>query len=532
MTFALFAGCNKNEAVPPSDTTPTATPGANEGGDEDPTPDKIVSVQKDVINVGIETDLINYYPWQTRSNSGWEAAIHGLYQPLIACYPGVSTYDPCLMKSYEISGDGLTMEGELFDYIHDSQGNKITVDDVIFSYEKYGEVIPRLWDVIDKIEKTSDYTFTVTFRHTLELNQFGSTFGNIVIVSEKAFESSPDDMKLTPVGTGPYKLVSRSEGYSFTYSKVDDYWQKDEDYKFRRDYANVNTINWYVIGESAQRTIALEQKTIDICSYINAVDLNKFDDKNGYRVYSYDSVLSMCLYPNCSADRPTSDLNLRLAIGYAISTEAVLNSVYSGLGSVMHDAGPSWSNGYDKAWDNEENYYNYDPQKAAEYLSKSSYKGEVLKIVSMSNEASTSTSQIVANFLSQIGINTELVSYDGAVYNDYVKNPDAWDIMINTLPAGDGNYILAIQQAMQAKAHDWNGSVNFIFDDYLEELITNAMAYEATAKDVEALHKYMIENCAMMGLANIKTNVVVPDSLESVTLSYRNTIMPGGSVWK
>jgi len=519
-----LAACGSSDGDASASASTSASQSASSSADASA---EITGVQQDVVNVGISADCTNFNPWSF-SGTGANAAIWSLYQPLLQ--PVNGEYQPSIMKNYEISDDGLSVSGEIFDYIYDWEGNHITVDDVIFSWGKACEAYPQNASLVDEIVKDSDYSLTIVLARALYVGEFES-IARLFVVSETAFENSADEMNATPVGTGPYKLTAYTSGYMFTYEKVEDWWQTDASQIHARDVANVNTINWYVITESAQRTIALEQGTIDMCGSISDQDLAQFEKSDAYQLYSIADNLSMNLFPNCDESSLCNDLNLRLAICYAISNQAVLDSVYNGNGTVMYEHSPNWAVGYDKAWEKEDNYYGYDAKVAAEYLEASDYNGETLTIICTTDENSVNTAQMVQNFLLQIGIQTEVTSYESTVFTQYIQSPDMWDIMLYSRPT-NMYYINAIYSTLSAARNEWGGSINFVYDDNLEALI-NLCYYEetSTAANLQTLHEYLIENCYVMGLVNGELYSVIPDSVQDVTMSWRKTIIPGACVY-
>jgi len=486
-------------------------------------------VQQDVVNVGIEADISDFNPW-TFTGVGANQSIWGLYQPLGHYID--ETYYPALMKTYSFSDDGLTMDGELYDYIYDWEGNHFTADDVLFSWEKICEAYPENTQLVESVVKTGEYSFSFVFARALFVGEFDNLLRSNFYVTQAAFENSEDDMHTTPVGTGHYKLTQYTSGYSFTYEKVDDFWQTDEEQIYARDMANVDTINWYVITESAQRTIALEQGTIDICSSISGDDLDKFDGKNGYQLASVPDNLSMNMFLNCDDSSLCSDLNLRLAICYAISNAAILDSVYGGKGTVMYDHAPTWATGYNTAWEQEDNYYHYDAETAAAYLAESGYNGETLTIICTVNETSVNTAQMIQNFLLQIGVKAEISSYESTVYSQYIKEPGMWDLMVGT-SATSVYYVQAIYSSFSQERYSWGGGKNFVMDDQLQELISLCMVSDtSTQENIDALHAHLIENCYVMGLVNQESYSVIPDWITELTLSARKTIIPGGCTYE
>lgn len=526
MFVAVLAACGDKQS---GETANTTNPGSVTDTviTDQGTADDISSATKDVINVGIDADVSDFNPWSF-SGTGANQALWGLYQPLLHHVDG--QYYSGVAKSYEMADDGLSISFELYDYIHDWEGNHITSDDVLFSFEKCTEVFPEYSELIDEVVKTGDYTFSINFTRTLYVGDF-DTFVRVYIVSKTAYENSADEMHTTPVGTGPYKLTQYTSGYMLTYEKVEDFWQTDKTQVYARDMANVETINYYILSESSQRAIALERGTIDICGSISNDDISKFDGQKGFKLAGVADNLSMNLFCNNDDSNICSDLNLRLAICYAVNSAAILESVYGGRGTVMYDHTPSWAVGYKQEWEEEDNYYQYDPEKAAEYLKNSTYNGETLRIICAADERSTNTAQLVMSFLGQIGIKTDVQSYETTVFSQYFQTVDMWDIMLYTRPINT-YYVQGMYSSFATSRYASGGGVNFVFDDHLQELLNASVdANTATDEDIQALHDYMIANCYVMGLVNPINSIVVPDEVTSVTLSYRKTIIPGGCVY-
>jgi ABC-type transport system substrate-binding protein len=488
----------------------------------------VTSVQRDVINVGIPADVANFSPWSF-SGQGANQALMSLYQPLLHHDNG--EYASAIAKdNFVIADDGMSCDFELFDYIFDWQGNHITVDDVIFSIAKCSEARPQYAKLITEVEKTGDYTCTFHFSHALELGDFDS-FVRIFIVSEKAYNESGDGMASNPVGTGHYKMTSYTSGYSMVYEKVEDYWQTDLDQLCVRDMANVDTINFYVISESAQRTMALDAGTIDICMSVGAEDLPKFDDQGGYQIAQIASNDTMTMFCNCDPVSLCNDLNLRLAISYAVSGDAILQGVYKGDGVVCHELTPNYAGGYNLAWDSEDNYYNYDAAKAKEYLSQSSYSNQELVIICNSSDDSSLAAQLVLSFLDQIGVKSKIEAYESTVFEEYVQNPSKWDIMIDTTQYNN-YYVEGVFSNYDVSRYAKGGGINFAYDDQLQNILTTCMDLNTyTQENIDQLHQYLVENCYVKGLATTVDQFVVPDYMTGLGLNYRGFILPGACTY-
>lgn len=509
-------------------TSPIVTQGADEQTEAESAEVKFDSVHREVINVGIEADVTTWAPWDSGS-SGRNDALFGIYQGLVDFDPLKGQFNGVLCKNFEM--DQTSLKCELWDNIVDSEGHQIKASDVEYSLAEAAKIATDLQDIVMNIE--DDYNFTFTFveddgsPRDIEVGELKRFC--FFIVSEEA--ATGGDLASKPVGTGPYVLESQTSGYMFTFQANKDYWAAEDQITHIRDRQNVDTINWYVIPESAQRATALSTGTIDICAYISNEDLAKFDGQ-GFHLYEYPHNLSMIMWANADEVSPCNDENLRKAIYYAVSQEAVLQSVYGGRGTVLYDQCPNWQVGYNPAWETEDNYYQFSIEKAQEYLGKSSYNNEELTIISNTNGPCVSTAQIVENFLGQIGIRCKVASYESSVYSEYIQDPKNWDIMVNTRPASAGFLANGWESDMAAYRQPWGGTINFIYDDDFQAQLATLLKVEtSTQENFDKTHDYMVEHAFSKGLVNYNSVIVVPDCISEVALSYRKTIMPGGCTY-
>lgn len=534
MILSILAGCASTSQPSPSAEQPTeqaaevgsaaeidVVSGGNTSSEH---------VIRDSITVGVQSDPADFAPWAANSN-GRTNALWGIYQELGHMIDG--KFVPGLVKEYTMADDGLSMTCTLFDYITDSKGNKLTANDVKFSFET-GIALGYITGVsmIDEIVVDSDYQFTFKFGKELRLGDLDTIF-RTDIVTQAAYEADPNGMSTNPVGTGPYVLSSYTAGSSFTYTAREDYWQTDDEVRAARDSANVKEINYVILAESSQRTMALEQKTIDMCSEISNEDIDEFREGGAYSsdywTYGVPDNLSLLIFPNCAEGHPTADANLRTAIFYAINAETILQSVYSGNGTTQHSMSPSWGAGYVSAIDSEESYYNYNVDKAKEYLAKSSYNGEELSILTEATGNVANSAVLVQAFLSAVGINASIQSVDSTILQATYTNPDGWDILLTQNACN--TYAVTAFNPFSADRYT-TGTINHINDPKLQELLNTAYALSTSGDEsFKALHDYVIENAYGMNLVNYITSYVVPDAMDSICLSYKKSFIPGGCTY-
>lgn len=534
MILTLFAGCGSNnqpQATAAAANDPTMEVGsaaevdvvAKGGGTAE-------HVIRDSITVGVQSDPADFAPWAANSN-GRTNALWGLYQELGHIISG--EFVPAIVKEYTIAEDGKSMTCTIFDYITDSAGNKLTANDVKFSFET-GTALGYITGVsmIDEIVVDNDYQFTFKFGKELRLGDLDTIF-RTAIVTQAAYEADPNGMSTNPVGTGPYTLTSYTAGSSFTYTAREDFWQTDENYLCARDRANVKTINYVILAESSQRTMALEQKSIDMCSEISNEDIGEFREGGAYSgdywTYGVPDNLSLLIFCNCDSSRLTSNKDLRTAIFYAINAETILQSVYNGNGTNPKSMSPTWGTGYAASVDSEDNYYNYSVDKAKEYLEKAGYNGEELTILTEATGNVANSAVLVQAFLSAAGINAKIQSVDSTILQATYTNPDGWDILLTQNACN--TYAVTAFNPLSSDRYT-TGTINHIYDDKLQELLATAYAMSTAGEEsFKALHDYVVENAYGMNLVNYTTTYVVPSFMDSVCLSYKKSFIPGGCTY-
>ena len=534
MILTLFAGCGSNnqpQATAAAANDPTMEVGSAAEVDVvakgDGTAEHVI---RDSITVGVQSDPADFAPWAANSN-GRTNALWGLYQELGHIISG--EFVPAIVKEYTIAEDGKSMTCTIFDYITDSAGNKLTANDVKFSFET-GTALGYITGVsmIDEIVVDNDYQFTFKFGKELRLGELDTIF-RTAIVTQAAYEADPNGMSTNPVGTGPYTLTSYTAGSSFTYTAREDFWQTDENYLCARDRANVKTINYVILAESSQRTMALEQKSIDMCSEISNEDIGEFREGGAYSgdywTYGVPDNLSLLIFCNCDSSRLTSNKDLRTAIFYAINAETILQSVYNGNGTNPKSMSPTWGTGYAASVDSEDNYYNYSVDKAKEYLEKAGYNGEELTILTEATGNVANSAVLVQAFLSAAGINAKIQSVDSTILQATYTNPDGWDILLTQNACN--TYAVTAFNPLSSDRYT-TGTINHIYDDKLQELLATAYAMSTAGEEsFKALHDYVVENAYGMNLVNYTTTYVVPSFMDSVCLSYKKSFIPGGCTY-
>jgi len=487
---------------------------------------------KDVVNVGVEQDPADLSPFGP-GTTGRTPVIDILYETL-GCIGTDGEFVGVLSKDYELSEDETTLTFHLYDNIYDTAGNHITASDVVFSYESKAAT-GNLFNIafIQGCEAVDDYTVQFNLNPPLNLTNIANLVNNLYIVSEQAYNDSEDGMVTGGVvSTSHYVVEDYEGGYMLTLTKNEDYWQSEE-LTAPRSQANVDTINYYVLNESNQRTMALESGTIDMCWSITSADISKFEEggekSDSYWVYEASDNLSNVLVFNQADGHVTQDAGLRRAIGYSISNELLAQSIFGGHGEGNYDFSRKTTAGFNESWLTEDNFYQYDLEAAAAALADSAYSGESIVLLCNTDATITDTAAMIQGFCAQAGINIEINSVDSATINTYFADASQWDIYLTQSAAET----YCVQSWIRHLDNSSSGTTTgFLADDTLQALLTEAANVETSTQEaIDACHDYIADNAIVYGLGNPYVSYVLPSDCTDVILGYKLEVLPGACTY-
>lgn len=527
MIAGIFAGCGSKADSGGSNNTATVSNGAAEitpAAPEDVsahTGGAKMDHQVDKVVLTAESTSINVGPFAPSSPGTVGKFL--LYATLFwAPNYGVTEEEmvPWVAKSYT-KVDNLTYNIEIFDYVKDSHGNPITIDDVIWSINKSIEIGQFVdgGSNIASMEKIDDHNMTMKLT-TDAPNTFSMLVTNdrLYIVSQEWWEGATDDEKQNNPGcTGPYTVKEFIPGSGATMVANDDYWQTDEtcNAEVQPAFRNVKEVVFTTITEPSMRVIALENNEVDIAG-VNASDLEIFYDfetgkpKDGWIVDVPPLTYVHSMFPNMDANNVVgSNLELRKAIFYALDPNQII--IASGNNSLtaqpVNCSVTSAYKGYQDVW-NDWDYYTYNPEKAAECLKAAGYApGELtLRLLSSSSLYNDSVRSVIISELEAVGINVENVTVEQALFSTYKNDPTIWDLMIDLKSATTGHIVSYYDYNFSAENYQ-NGGVNFCKDEELYKRIKAVMA-DPTDENIQAVEQYLYDQAIIYGMfSNCRVNV-------------------------
>lgn len=340
---------------------------------------------------------------------------------------------PYLAEKYEISKDQKTITFTLNKDVKWSDGKNLTAKDVVFTFTsladknydgEYSDYINNIVGVneykegkektVKGIEAIDDVT--VKFTYTEPYGPALAKLGIMGIIPEHIWSGvelakwkESKDLMSKPVGCGPYKLTSFTEGQDAKFEKNDSFFGGE---------AKTAKIVLKVISED---TVVAELKNGDI-DLADVSNLKKADiealEKDGNKIYKHQNNLFQYMGMNYR-NEIFKDIKVRQAIVTAIDRKAMVDKLIEGNGEVK-DA-PMLSSSWAYPSDAKFNKYEYSVENAKKLLNEAGYtlKGDVMtnsagkklefKLdVPTGNSVREQAAQIIQENLSKVGIKVEL----------------------------------------------------------------------------------------------------------------------------
>ncbi|MCD8368648.1 MAG: ABC transporter substrate-binding protein [Clostridiales bacterium] len=494
------------------------------------------TVQHDTIT--LDADRLSVNPMSLWSSS---TEVYSMYEMLFQLSDGIgSEMVPVLADANRGEYGGYDHESGsnvytfyIYDNIYDHAGNHLTASDVVFSFQKTQEFGQTSgWGVVESWEAADDTTVVMTC--TRELSNKGE-LENIVLrcfmFTEAAYDASGSQFASDECGTGPYYLVDYTDGVSVTMAKYEDYWQTDDSLKQACQQANVDNIVLMSISESTQKITGLTTGMTDMCTQMPADYIDSFSEggaySDGYTLTSAPANGVNYLEANCSEDSLCNDVNLRLAIFYAVGSEDMSIGMGSASNSPVSVLGTSVFPDYNAEWETWDNYQtsNSDPEKAQEYLAQSSYQGETLTLLCQSGDSETAV--LVKAMLAEAGIECELSALESNVLASVASDSTEWDLYLNSTRSSD--YLANIwSHVMSADAYATGTTEGFVDSQEYQDLLAAALSVDATEEDMNAFWQYTVDNAYVEGTTcGVSYIAYQNDVITGIWMNDKSILLPG-----
>ncbi|RSX52815.1 Bacterial extracellular solute-binding protein, family 5 Middle [Bifidobacterium goeldii] len=335
---------------------------------------------------------------------------------------------PMLAKSWE-QKDDTTYVYQIRDNVKFSDGNPMTMDDVVYSLERYrnpdlASYVAWMYDNVDTIKQTGDWELTVKLKQPDALWKYASATSGTGIVEKSVVEKYGKDYGTVngiPIGTGAYVVKNWASGGDVTLEYNKDYWDKSES-----GDPDVKKIVFRPIEEDSTRVAASTSGQIDLDLQTPVDMIDQVKNSSKVKLAKIPSAgLNYISFNTKKA--PFDDVNARKAVAAAINVGDIQKSIIKDAGvATNYLLDPEtlflfnkdeWTS-YEKSAD----VVKYNVDKAKEYLSKSKYPdGFSFDMTVMSKSLPNNVVLAMQQDLKKVGItlNIKKVSNDEATSQQF-----------------------------------------------------------------------------------------------------------------
>ncbi len=391
------------------------------------------------------SDAVSFHPYLTSDTSS------GSYQGMV--YAGnlltvdekTLEYKPYMAEKYEISDDGLTFTFHLRKGLKWSDGKPLTAQDFKWTFD-------QVMDPKNEFPYLSQMNFIKSYvaldDNTIQVKideVYAPALSQIALfitplpkhIWEKLDWSDPEknpEINHPTVVSGAYQLVEWKRDQSVIFEANPNYW-----------FHGSPNIQRYIIEITSDQDIAFQKLKSgkSDTSTMTPEQLQEARKLNKVTVYEWWPAAAIWSYIglNMRSGFPTSDINVRHGLSYAIDKELLTEQIWLGQAKRLCSIFPptSW------AYNPDVPCYEYSQEKALAAFAKAGYtlkddklvnaKGEQLKFKFLYGPNTSPTAELLAvsvqDSLKKVGIKVEVEGLEWASFLDATKAKEpTWDMFL------------------------------------------------------------------------------------------------------
>lgn len=360
------------------------------------------------ITVGIAQDLDDSLdPHQTVA-AGTREVLFNIFEGLVKPNSDGEMI-PAVAEKYTLSEDGTTYTFTLRDGVKFHNGQTVTAEDVVYSINRCAAVpegqekpLVAAFSAVRSVEALDEKTVTVTIaQRDLEF---------ISYMTAAIIPADYENQDTAPVGTGPFKFVSRTPQQDFVMERFEDYWGAP---------AWLDKVTYKICENADALVMNLNGGSIDLCAHLTSAQASQLNQN--FQVLEGTMNLVQAIYLNNQA-KPFDNQLVRQALCYAIDRQGIMDMVADGHGTAV---GSSIYPAFTKYFLPElVDKYPHDVAKAKELLAQAGYPDGFDMTISVPNnyQPHMDTAEVVAEQLREAGINVTIQPVEWSTWLDTIYN--------------------------------------------------------------------------------------------------------------
>ena len=397
------------------------------------------------VNVDSSTEELPFSSVLLNRSQFWGGLV---FQGLLVSNDNINNVEKDLCEDYTISPDGITYVFVLKDDVYWHDGEKLTVDDVLFSIETCilaQEVNGYLKKGIQGIggvkmfEKGQTDSIlgidvdgnSLTIKLSKQDSRFLGVIAQLPILPKHCLENVPIeelgtcDFWKMPVGSGPYKVVENKDN-------------KEAVLKLNMQYSGkkpkIEQIRYKVLENP-------ETQEFDMTITSQPEVIKKFQEKEEYKTIKTGNLYYRYLYFNLDGRTGENEgllqsQRVRQALVMALDKQEIANRIYRGSAMVIDGGIPESDGWYTQI---EEPNLAYNPNRAKKILEEENFDFSKTLVLTRYNqdEISAKLLEYIAESWNELGIKTEIQPIGTNETNKLWVDTDWYDVGLKNLSAVD-----------------------------------------------------------------------------------------------
>ena len=384
--------------------------GSGASGAESANPDGTITA-----GISYELGTSGYDPMTTTSGLTVAANWHTL--------EGLTELDAVSREAYAALGkdlpmkvDDTTYEVALRDGAKFSDGSDVTVEDVVFSFERVldpanNSLYSQFLTFLESVTAKDDTTVTIKTKHPYSL--VAERLSTVKIVPKAVVEADPKAFDMNPIGSGPYKMTDNSAASQTVV------FERNDNYNGSHP-ALAKKMMWQVLPDDTTRTNAITSSTVQAIDTVPATNLSAMTDPV---VVSADKGFSL-VFVMFNHQGAFADVKARQAIMYALDYEKICTT---GMGTLA-TAATCFVQEEHPAYKKASTVYSYDADKAKSLLAEAGITS--IETIATDHGFFSGARPIIKENLEALGVSANFTEKKSKELYDYIKNGDKWDIAI------------------------------------------------------------------------------------------------------
>ena len=475
--------------------------GCGGGGGSEKTAEETRAATNELV-VGISQDLDDSLDPHKAVAAGTKEVMFNVFEGLVKVSSDGDLI-PAVAENYTISPDGLTYTFTIREGITFHNGDAVTAEDVVYSIERCaaasetGIVQVAALSAIQSVETPDERTVVITLAEPN--NEF------LVYLTLAVLPADYTEQDTKPVGTGPFKFVSRSAQESIVMEKNGAYWGTP---------AKLDKVTFKIFENADSIIMSLQSGAVDLFSHLTSTQTSQL----GKEFYVVEGAMNLvqALYLN-HAEKPFDDPKVCEALCWAIDRQQIIDLAFDGYGfPIGSSVYPSFGKYFEEDL---VGYYSQDIEKAKSLLAEAGYPdGFSMTITVPSNyQPHIDTATVLAEQLKAIGVTAEVQLVEWGTWLSDVYTARQFQTTITGLTASTmtARYLLE-----RFTTDHVNNFVNYSNPEY-DELFREAQSTMDDAKQT-AVYKEMLthltENAANVYIQDLADLIAVREGLEGLEL--------------